>query len=652
MARWQRRFVAFFFATTLLVLFPFHFSAEAADGPNRGTPSDVAAGRWIDALLDPNLTAASQGRGNRLRPRRTTAQRQRGLHGKLVRNPNVGDGLPSFALVDRDGGILRYVEPVDSIPLKKYLGQAVAVRHDTGDILLASQLALPRTGQASVKTGLQLAQHLEPIPAGKPVADDIPDLAGEVVDGPIAREGPTNGPVYLEGDYYEGEYGDGGYVGGYDEGLNFGGCPDCGSYVCRQFGGCGPGSRGKAYVRGEYLSWWFDGMDTPALVTQSDPIDGGVLPNPGIPGDNPSTVILFGGEDVLDDPRSGGRLLFGVWLDEEGRQGLEFDYLGFDTETLTFSAAGTDGNPTISRPFFDLFPDDNGDGVIDSSPAEAAQQVSSATLDGRVTVRIESDYESFGIRFRHNLCCCESCSVGCGGGVGCGSRVGSGGGTRRVDLLTGFRYARLDEGLGIREDLTVDAGDAGQLPPGLVIPPDGTQFIVNDLFKTENEFIGAEIGFLWEIERQRLTLELLSKMAIGSTRQRALVAGSTAVIANPATVPAPDPSVGGLLAQSSNIGGYERDEFSVIPEVGFTLGYRFTPRLKLTAGYTLLYWTNVLRPGDQIDRGVNGTLIPSFDADGAPVPPGPLAGPLRPAFEFENTNLWAQGISLGGEYRW
>ena len=77
-----------------------------------------------------------------------------------------------------------------------------------------------------------------------------------------------------------------------------------------------------------------------------------------------------------------------------------------------------------------------------------------------------------------------------------------------------------------------------------------------------------------------------------------------------------------------------------------------TQRLKLRAGYTIMYWTNVVRPGDQIDRDVNTTLAPDFDADGTPIPPGPLVGPFRPAFAFNETNVLIQGLNAGVEYNW
>ncbi len=600
-------------AAAILVILSIETApSHAGDGPNQSTPSDVAAGRWFDSLLDRDLPSAR--RPAPPRRRRPIASRRAGLRARLVDNPDTRDGSPRFALVDRYGGVLRYIEPVDAVDLDPHLGQMVTVRHDTGDILLASQLDLSRTAGDHQ---LRLAQHEEPISAGEVI--DQPSIVVDR-DGFVSED---NGPIYL------------------DEGIDFGECSDCGSYACGRVGGCGRRGRrgrGRPYVRAEYLLWWFDGMDTPPLVTTSNPADGGVLPNPG-QNDNQSTRILYGGDPILEDARSGGRVTMGVWIDSQGRQAIEGDYFGFASESETFSIFGADGNPTISRPFFDFFP------VNSAIPQENAEQVSSDTLDGRVTVRSTSKFDSFGIRLRHNLFnvgggCGDA--IECGGGVGCGSVVGhSGWGRRRVDLLTGFRYARLDETLRIREDLVVDAADTTNPPAGL--PPDGTTILVRDNFETENEFIGGEVGFLWEIERRRWSLEVLSKLAIGNNRQRVSIRGDT-TNTEPGQTPVQD--TGGLLAGTTNIGDYKRDEFSIMPEIGMTLGYRLTPRLRLTAGYTLLYWTNVLRPGDQIDRQVNSTLLPGVAAGNVqPIPASPM-------FTFQNTNIWAQGLSFGGDYRW
>ena len=92
------------------------------------------------------------------------------------------------------------------------------------------------------------------------------------------------------------------------------------------------------------------------------------------------------------------------------------------------------------------------------------------------------------------------------------------------------------------------------------------------------------------------------------------------------------------------MGTYSRSVFSTIPQIGITAGYRITPRLSATAGYTLFYWNRVARPGDQIDLTVNPDLVPP-EAD-------PFTGPLRPQFAFVDSDFWAHGLSAGLDFRW
>jgi hypothetical protein len=60
-------------------------------------------------------------------------------------------------------------------------------------------------------------------------------------------------------------------------------------------------------------------------------------------------------------------------------------------------------------------------------------------------------------------------------------------------------------------------------------------------------------------------------------------------------------------------------------------------------GYTFLYWSQVVRPGNQIDTTVNTTQVPTHPEF------GPLTGPAQPMVPFRTTDFWAQGISLGVE---
>ena len=109
---------------------------------------DRAAGRMVDSLFEPNAPASLLPQSEAQLPPRRGVQRPK-LKAKLVRNSSAKDGAPAYALVDRYGGVLRYVEPVEKVKLEPYVGRVVGVRHDTGDTLLASQLIFPPLTQCN-----------------------------------------------------------------------------------------------------------------------------------------------------------------------------------------------------------------------------------------------------------------------------------------------------------------------------------------------------------------------------------------------------------------------------------------------------------------------------------------------------------------------
>jgi len=231
----------------------------------------------------------------------------------------------------------------------------------------------------------------------------------------------------------------------------------------------------------------------------------------------------------------------------------------------------------------------------------------------------ESDFQSAGVRLRLNLCCEDYCGPVLFGS-GAANRV-----SRRLDFLIGYRFLQLDENFGLRVNTTTPMG----------------AFNIRDSFRTKNDFHGAEVGTLWEWTTARWSLELLGKLAIGNNQQRVSIDGSTVItpsVGAVANLP------GGLLALRSNIGDYRRSEFAVIPELGATIGFRLTDRLRATLGYTFIYFSRVVRPGEQIDRSVNPDLLPPEAV--------PVIGPLRPVFAFNDTPFWAQGVSVGLDYRW
>ena len=79
----------------------------------------------------------------------------------------------------------------------------------------------------------------------------------------------------------------------------------------------------------------------------------------------------------------------------------------------------------------------------------------------------------------------------------------------------------------------------------------------------------------------------------------------------------------------------------MIPEVGVRLGLRVTDRLSASVGYSVIYFPNVVRAGDQVDTDLNPGLVPPEAV--------PLTGALRPRFRFVESDYWAHGLTLGGE---
>ena len=65
--------------------------------------------------------------------------------------------------------------------------------------------------------------------------------------------------------------------------------------------------------------------------------------------------------------------------------------------------------------------------------------------------------------------------------------------------------------------------------------------------------------------------------------------------------------------------------------VRVSVGYQVTENLRLALGYTFLYASTVVRPGDQID---------------------PVSGAGDPAFAFHGTDFWAQGLDAQVEVRY
>jgi hypothetical protein len=244
-------------------------------------------------------------------------------------------------------------------------------------------------------------------------------------------------------------------------------------------------------------------------------------------------------------------------------------------------------------------------------------------VGGGVRTSSSSNLQGADLNLFCNVCCRPACCP-----TDCCSSDGARGASFRLDVFAGPRWLQLNEELVISEQVT---------------DPTGTLFSVVDHFETRNNFYGGQVGARAEWQSGRWFVNVLGKVALGDTHQDVRINGTTTITA-PGAAPITQP--GGLLALPTNSGNFSRDAFSVVPEIGINVGRQLNDHLRVFAGYTFLYWSNVARPGDQIDLGVNPTQLPTAAG------PGALLGPARPAFTFHESSFWAQGINIGMEFRW
>lgn len=539
--------------------------------------------------------------------------------GQLARVRTSSDGDSRFVLLDEQGQVISSLRAAAGLDLAEHIGEDVGVTartlvdSDTPILLAESVTTFGEARQLSTDDfgkHVALASHEDEFVASSEIMPTPMAVAGV----PSISEYPiTNAPLISDGFATDGYATDGYFVG--SDRCGIAGCDSCGggcgNVACKSCAACPCGLPGRFWIRSEYLIWWTKGMDTPPLLVSSPSSTS--RRNAGVHG-IPGNQTLYGGE-ILADSRSGGRFRIGKWCDRCNWVGFETDFFFLGDEDQNFAECSIN-NGIIGRPYTS---------TVDGATSQLIDFP--GVVIGNVHIDADTSLWSINPRLRVNLSCERF--------PGCNPRRPCDVGGYRFDLLVGYRFMNLDDSLSIREEV-VSPSDPNALLPRF----DQVQYFnLRDAFTTSNDFHGADIGFSWEGYKGPWSLELLGKVGIGSTSQNVTINGTTTRTVNGNAFTDP----GGLLALDPNIGSYSRDEFTVLPEVSATLGYALSPRTRFLVGYTFIYWDNVVRAGDQIDTTLNEDFFP--DAR-------PTTGPNRPEFSFVDTGFWAQGVSLGLEYRW
>ncbi len=369
-------------------------------------------------------------------------------------------------------------------------------------------------------------------------------------------------------------------------------CTECGGEGCMW---CGHGwLRDRFGIHGlwgnvEFLHAWAKGRTLPPLITTSP--DGTPRGSAGV---LPGATVLFGDERIGTDRQSAGRVTFGVWLDDCENTGVAARFFAIEgANDGTTQVSGPTGSPILGVPFFNVQLSAN-DAVLAAFPNEQI---------GFIDARTSQDVLMGEALLRALLL------------------RGNG---YRLDLLGGYLYSQVSDGLDLRLNTTT-------IDPGGIFPV-GSNFDFIDRFDARNDFHGGTAGLYGELRHYNWRIHAMGKVSFGNMRQVLTVNGQQTIDipggGGPVTAP------GGIFAQTSNIGTFVRNETTYVPEAYLGIGYQVNRCLELTAGYSFIYWADVITAGDQIDTSID------------------FVGGTRPVVNLRDTDFWVQGISLGASWNY
>jgi hypothetical protein len=305
---------------------------------------------------------------------------------------------------------------------------------------------------------------------------------------------------------------------------------------------------------------------------------------PILPEGGSNNVQTVFGDDIDGEVSGGFRLDYGKYVTKNVGIGGRFWWMADNNDS--YAAAGNGSDVSIGRPFYNI-----------AVPSNDALLVA---LNGTFTgsIAAQSELKLWGAEAYSRIKLASH-------------------NANKIDLIGGYTHFEIEDSLGI-SSVTVTNATARTRRYA-------------DLFNTDNRFDGGQVGFEMVMNRGRWTARSLTKVHLGNMNQRVRIAGISSDQTPPAAV---NVTSGGLLAMG-NQGDFERDTFAFAPEANFKLGYCLRNNITLTAGYSLIYFDNVALVGDIIDTSANGNLLNS----------GQFGN--RPAFEFDDSSLWIQGVDFG-----
>lgn len=362
--------------------------------------------------------------------------------------------------------------------------------------------------------------------------------------------------------------------------------PDVGSATGRPFSTTGP----RFWAGADYTLFWYTPMNCQTLIRTFPAYE-------AVGGANPTTVLgQFPSKSQIQyNAVSGARVNGGVNFDKFG-----VDFSGFLLQTRTMHTDQYDDGNTlaIAQPYISAGTG-TGTNLFASLPGAYGGGVSAAVSSQLWGLELNATRPWY-------VFLCDSTS-----------------------LIGGFRYLDLQESIGISSNSLF---------------PSGLTQNNTDSIRTHNSYYGAQFGFHGRIggDRPGFGAAATSKMALGAVNQRVDLVGSNTIVpfGGPASVES-----GGLYVRGANQGTFSRGEFAFLYDLDLKLTYNFTSWFQVSMGYSVLYLSSVVRPGDQIDPVVNDQNIRFVAA------PTPSTLP-NPTFVWRAHSFVVQGITFGAQIQY
>ena len=403
-------------------------------------------------------------------------------------------------------------------------------------------------------------------------------------------------------------------------GTAFGPQPDpCYSEACQPLPARGPDPE-RWSASAEYLLWRFKpGPIAVPLVTSTTVQNPDIFTNTGVLG-QPDTVVLAPNSSLHFGTANGLRLGFGYGCNCDNSVRVEVLGLIFErrSDGQVFSSDDA-GNPVLSIPFFRVNEGrTNGESrFIVAFPNDFAGQIA---YSGNSQLWGAELNVAFG---------CLNCGEACNGG--------------KLELIVGGRFLDLKENFNFGSRSTT-IGDQFITTFGFEeVSGIGVTVGHQDSLECQNSFLGPQIGVRGEYNFGKFFVNGSLKVALGVTQQTIEVNGYSFLIREPGA--AVETLPGGFFSSPTNIGRHFEDKFSVVPELGANVGFQLTDCARVSVGYTFLFWTNVARAGNQLDRNLNTGGLPLAEFYGDPLVPA------RPGVPFHQSNFWAQGVNFSLEVK-